>query len=43
MEGKKAILELARVVASSAGQYACLIRNPNGAAQSQAKLTISEF
>ncbi|UMM33610.1 hypothetical protein L5515_007025 [Caenorhabditis briggsae] len=40
-EGKRAILELARVTPDSAGEYQIVIRNDKGAATSQAKLTLS--
>uniref|UniRef100_A0A1I7XKU1 Immunoglobulin I-set domain protein n=1 Tax=Heterorhabditis bacteriophora TaxID=37862 RepID=A0A1I7XKU1_HETBA len=41
-EGKHAVLELTRVSQSSAGDYQCVIRNPKGAAQSQAKLILRD-
>uniref|UniRef100_A0A8R1DHT8 Ig-like domain-containing protein n=1 Tax=Caenorhabditis japonica TaxID=281687 RepID=A0A8R1DHT8_CAEJA len=40
-DGKRAILELARVTPDSAGEYQIIIRNDKGAATSQAKLTLS--
>ncbi|CAI4222564.1 unnamed protein product [Auanema sp. JU1783] len=39
--GNQAVLELARVSQASSGDYTCVIRNPKGAAQCQAKLTLS--
>uniref|UniRef100_A0A8R1HM90 Ig-like domain-containing protein n=1 Tax=Caenorhabditis japonica TaxID=281687 RepID=A0A8R1HM90_CAEJA len=40
-DGKRAILELARVTPDNAGEYQIIIRNDKGAATSQAKLTLS--
>ncbi|ETN87097.1 hypothetical protein NECAME_01255 [Necator americanus] len=41
LEGKRAVLEIARVTHNHAGDYEIVIRNPKGAAQCKAKLTLS--
>ncbi|CAD6198030.1 unnamed protein product [Caenorhabditis auriculariae] len=41
LEGKRAVLELARVTLMNSGDYQIVIRNPKGAATSQARLTLS--
>jgi len=38
--GNKATLEISKVTPANAGSYICLLRNPSGAAQSEAKLNI---
>uniref|UniRef100_A0A7I4YU80 Ig-like domain-containing protein n=1 Tax=Haemonchus contortus TaxID=6289 RepID=A0A7I4YU80_HAECO len=41
LEGKRAVLEIARVTHNHAGEYQIVIRNPKGAAQLKARLTLS--
>ncbi|KJH46029.1 immunoglobulin I-set domain protein [Dictyocaulus viviparus] len=41
LEGKRAVLEIARVTFNHAGDYQIVIRNPKGAAQCRARLTLS--
>ncbi|KAK5971106.1 hypothetical protein GCK32_009033 [Trichostrongylus colubriformis] len=41
LEGKRAVLEIARVTHNHAGEYQIVIRNPKGAAQCKARLTLS--
>ncbi|KAK6058392.1 hypothetical protein COOONC_04040 [Cooperia oncophora] len=43
LEGKRAVLEIARVTHNHAGDYQIVIRNPKGAAQCKARLILSEF
>ncbi|VDO27823.1 unnamed protein product [Haemonchus placei] len=41
LEGKRAVLEIARVTHNHAGEYQIVIRNPKGAAQLKARLTLN--
>ncbi|VDO67652.1 unnamed protein product [Heligmosomoides polygyrus] len=41
LEGKRAVLEIARVSQNHAGEYQALLRSPKGAAVCKAKLTLS--
>lgn len=38
--GNKAILEMSKVTPANAGSYVVALRNPSGAAQSEAKLSV---
>ncbi|PIO69613.1 immunoglobulin I-set domain protein, partial [Teladorsagia circumcincta] len=41
LEGKRAVLEIARVTHNQAGEYQIVIRNPKGAAQCKARLILT--
>ncbi|KAK6023754.1 immunoglobulin I-set domain protein [Ostertagia ostertagi] len=43
LEGKRAVLEIARVTHNQAGEYQLVIRNPKGAAQCKARLILSKL
>ncbi|WKY10685.1 hypothetical protein Q1695_002781 [Nippostrongylus brasiliensis] len=43
LEGKRAVLEIARVTQAHAGEYQAVLRSPKGAAVCKARLTLADF